>query len=145
MKKVLDIISHSEKETIALAKKLLPLFKTGDVLVLSGQLGSGKTIFVRGLALAAGINDNLVNSPSYTMLNEYPGEKPLYHFDLYRLGDISELYELGWEEYLIRDGLIVVEWGEKAKEFLPLQYYQIDFKIIDELQRNIKLTFIENG
>lgn len=143
MKKILYIVSHSENETIALAEKLLPVFKSGDVLILCGQLGSGKTVFVRGLAIALDIDENLVNSPSFTIVNEYPGSKPLYHFDLYRLGDSSELYEIGWDEYLGRDGLLVVEWGEKAEEFLPRQYYQIDFKIIDEKQREILISFVE--
>jgi tRNA threonylcarbamoyladenosine biosynthesis protein TsaE len=110
--------------------------------VLSGVLGSGKTVFVRGLAAAMGIEEALVRSPSFTLVNEYPGERPLYHFDLYRLGDDSELYEIGWDEYLNRDGLIVIEWGEKALAYLPTRYYQIDFSIVDEQQREINISFV---
>ncbi|MEA3297726.1 MAG: tRNA (adenosine(37)-N6)-threonylcarbamoyltransferase complex ATPase subunit type 1 TsaE, partial [candidate division Zixibacteria bacterium] len=97
MQRKLNIISHSEAETLALAGKLAPLFRPGNVLVLSGSLGSGKTVFVRGLAKALGHDENLVNSPSFTIVNEYPGEKPLYHFDLYRVQDPGELYEIGWD------------------------------------------------
>lgn len=143
MKRILDIVSHSEAETIALAEKLLTLFSPGDILILSGELGAGKTAFVRGLAKGLGIDQNLVHSPSFTIVNEYPGDKPLYHFDLYRLTDTSELTEIGWDDYTNRSGLIAVEWGEKAADMLPSKYYQIDFQIIDEDRRNIKITFIE--
>lgn len=140
----MNITSHSEDETLALAGKLASLFKTGDVLVLTGVLGAGKTVFVRGLAAALGIDESLVNSPSFTIVNEYAGERPLYHFDLYRLGDASELYEIGWDDYLGREGLVVVEWGEKAGEYLPARYYRIDFGIVDEQQREIDISYVES-
>ena len=145
MKRILNITSHSEDETLALAGKLANLFRAGDVLVLTGILGAGKTVFVRGLAAAMGIDEDLVNSPSFTLVNEYKGEKSIYHFDLYRLADASELYEMGWEDYLNRDGLVVVEWGEKAGGLLPQRYYRIEFGIIDEVQREINITYVENA
>ena len=144
MTKVLQIISHSEDETLALAEKILSLFTPDDLLVLSGELGAGKTLFVRGLAKGLGIDDMIVNSPSYTIVNEYPGEKPMYHFDLYRLGDSSELVEIGWDDYLEKKGLVVVEWGERAEEFLPNRYYRIDFEILNEQEREIKISLITN-
>jgi tRNA threonylcarbamoyladenosine biosynthesis protein TsaE len=140
---ILNIVSHSEEETLALAAKLVSLFKAGDVLVLTGVLGAGKTVFVRGLAAAMGIDEAQVNSPSFTLVNEYPGERMLYHFDLYRLADSSELYEIGWDEYLGRDGLVVVEWGEKAAEYLPDRYYQIEFGMTGESDREINISFVE--
>ncbi len=139
----MNITSHSEDETLALAGKLASLFKPGDVLVLTGVLGAGKTVFVKGLAAAMGIDESLVNSPSFTIVNEYTGKLPLYHFDLYRLDDVSELYEIGWDDYLGREGLVVIEWGEKAKEYLPARYYQVNFGIIDEQQREIDISYIE--
>ena len=144
MKRILNITSHSEEETLALAGKLGSLFKPGDVVVLSGALGSGKTVFVRGLAIALGLDEGQVNSPSFTIINEYPGERPLYHFDLYRLGDASELSEIGWDDYLGRNGLVVVEWGEKAADFLPSRYYRIDFAIVDDSQREINISYEES-
>ncbi len=144
MPKLLEIISHSEKETMSLAEKLTSLFRPGDVLVLTGQLGAGKTVFVRGLAKALKLDEDLVNSPSFTIVNEYPGDNPLYHFDLYRLVDESELYEIGWDEYLSRNGLIVIEWGEKASSLLPEKYYKIVFEMLDETERRIDITFVEN-
>ena len=144
MTKVLQIISHSEDETLALAEKILNLFTPDDVIVLSGELGAGKTLFVRGLAKGLGLDVMHVNSPSYTIVNEYPGKKPMYHFDLYRLGDSSELVEIGWEDYLSKKGLVVVEWGERAEEFLPNRYYKIDFSILNEKEREIHISLIRN-
>jgi tRNA threonylcarbamoyladenosine biosynthesis protein TsaE len=141
--RVLSIISHSEDQTAVLAQKLAASFVAGDVLVLSGQLGSGKTTFVRALVKARGIDENLVRSPSFTFVNEYGGEPPMYHFDLYRLGDISELYEIGWDEYLGRNGVMMVEWGERAEDLLPPTYYLIEFAIVSERERQINISRIQ--
>lgn len=143
MNKILNVISHSEEETLALAEKLLAVFRPGDVLVLTGELGAGKTVFVRGLAKGLGLDVNKVSSPSFTMVNEYTGEKPLYHFDLYRLVDSDELIEIGWDDYLSRGALIAVEWGEKADYYLPDKYYLIEFRLINETDREINISFIE--
>lgn len=143
MEKILNIISHSTQQTIALAEKLArTCFLDGDVLILSGPLGAGKTAFVRGLASGRDIEQDNVNSPSYTFVNEYPGEKPVYHLDLYRMVDNSELLEIGWQDYLSRGGLMVVEWGEKAESLLPEKYYKLTFKIIGENEREIDVTIV---
>ena len=143
MTKILQIISHSEDETLALAEKILGLLTPDDVVVLSGELGAGKTLFVRGLAKGLGLDVMHVNSPSYTIVNEYPGEKPLYHFDLYRITDPIELFEIGWDEYISRLGLVVVEWGENAGENLPKRYYLLEFVITDDNERDINLSLVE--
>ncbi len=143
MQRELHIVSRSEEQTLALARKLGPHLRNPEVVVLTGELGSGKTVFVRGLAAALGIDENLVNSPSFTMVNEYPGPNPLFHFDLYRLSDPSEVYELGWDEYLGRKGLFVVEWGEKARGYLPEKYYQVHFTITDEEKRDIIVSLVQ--
>ena len=143
MKKVLKIVTHSETETELLAQKILSFLTPHDVLILSGELGAGKTLFVRGLAKALGLNVDEVNSPSYTIVNEYPGEKPMYHFDLYRMGDTSELVEIGWDDYLLKDGLVVVEWGERAEENLPDRYFHIEFEILTETEREITISLKE--
>jgi tRNA threonylcarbamoyladenosine biosynthesis protein TsaE len=121
----LKVTSNSDEQTRGLGEKLAPSLQNRDLLVLTGELGSGKTEFVKGLARGRGLDESLVNSPSFTFVNEYPGEHPVYHFDLYRLRDTSELYEIGWDDYLDRDGLIVVEWGEKAGSLLPARYYKL--------------------
>ena len=141
--RILQAVSHAEDQTRALAGKLVASFVPGDVIVLQGQLGSGKTVFVKGLAAALGLDEKLVNSPSYTFVNEYPGEKPLYHLDLYRLKDLTELREIGWDEYMGRNGLMVVEWGEKAKSLLPKRYYLIVFRIVSESEREIDITLVD--
>ena len=139
---VLQVQSHSEDETKALAKKLAPSFRPGDVIVLTGPLGTGKTVFVKGLAAALGHDEDNVNSPSYTLVNEYPGKVPIFHFDLYRMGDESELIEIGWDDYLTRDGIIIVEWGEKAGTALPRRYYELIFKAVNSEDREINIKAV---
>jgi len=143
MPRLLNIKSSSVEQTEALGEKLAASFKNGDLLVLTGQLGSGKTAFVRGLARGRGLANAHVNSPTYTFVNEYPGQKPLYHFDLYRLNDPRELFEIGWEEYLNRQGMIVVEWGEKAARLLPEKHYLMQFEILSETEREINLSLVQ--
>jgi tRNA threonylcarbamoyladenosine biosynthesis protein TsaE len=140
---VLSIVSHSEDQTAALARKLAQSFEAGDLVILTGKLGSGKTSFVRALAAARGIDEKLVNSPSYTFVNEYGGAPPIYHLDLYRLGDISELAEIGWDDYLSRDGIVFVEWGEKADGRLPERYYVANFEIVSETERKIDFSLVQ--
>lgn len=140
MAQALSIVSHSEDETLALALKLSASFKPGDVVVLKGPLGAGKTAFVRGLATGMGMDESLVNSPSFTFVNEYSGEIPLFHFDLYRLSSPDDLYEIGWDDYLTRRGIVVVEWGERADELLPTRYYLLEFTILGENERGIDIS-----
>ena len=131
---------------MALAERLSVSFQPGDVVVLTGPLGSGKTSFVKGLARGMGIDTDNVNSPTYTFVNEYKGTRNLYHFDLYRMGDTSELQEIGWDDYLSRRDVIVVEWGEKAADFLPDRYYLLHFVLKSETEREINISLVEpNG
>ena len=142
---VLQVVSHSEAQTESLGSKLAARFLPGDVVVLKGRLGSGKTVFVRGLASGCGLDADKVSSPSFTFVNEYPGEKPLFHFDFYRMTDLSELQEIGWNEYLNRDALVVAEWGERVLTELPSRYYLIEFKVLGETQREISITLEERN
>ena len=128
---------------MALARRLATSFDAGDTIVLKGPLGAGKTVFVRGLAQGLGIDEQLVTSPSFGFVNEYAGKPPLYHFDLYRLNDVVELYEIGWDEYLGRDGITVIEWGERAESLLPSRHYHIEFAMIDDTSRNIDIALVE--
>ncbi len=142
MTTALQIVTHSEEETMALAEKLVAHLSPGDIVVLTGPLGAGKTAFVRGLARGLGIDEETVNSPSFAIVNEYPGKNPMYHFDLYRIGDPEELREIGWYDYLGRPGLVVVEWGEKAGEHLPASYYHIEFTMAGDTDRAIDVMFV---
>lgn len=118
-----DIIEvASPDETLAFAEKLARGFQPGRlyVITLSGDLGAGKTLLTKGLARGLEIADwYYLNSPTFTLINEYQGRLPLYHFDLYRLGDADELFELGFSDYLAGSGVVVIEWPEKAAGLLP--------------------------
>ena len=112
-------ISHSPAETIALARTIAATLRRGAVLALSGDLGAGKTHFVKGLAAGLGTAAS-VTSPTFTLLHEYPGGRlPLYHFDFYRLDDADEALKIGLDEYLDGDGACVIEWAEKFPALLP--------------------------
>jgi len=141
--RVLSVVSHSEEQTVALANRLANSLGPGDVVVLTGSLGSGKTTFVRALAAARGIDPERVTSPSFALVHEYGGNPPLYHIDLYRLSDVSELTEVGWDDYLGRDGIVVVEWGEKAGDRLPSRYYLVQFAIVGDSARRIDFSLVQ--
>jgi len=107
------IITNSEKETICEGEKLGRTLRPGSTIALHGELGAGKTAFTRGIAAGLGIGAN-VSSPTFTIVNEYPGDIPLFHFDMYRLEDEDELFDIGWDDYFDRGGVCVVEWSEKV-------------------------------
>lgn len=110
----MQYISNSVEETENIGAELANRLKEGTVVAFTGDLGAGKTAFVRGMARGLGI-DERVTSPTFTIVNEYNrGDKPLFHFDLYRLYDSDELFDIGWEDYLIRGGICAVEWSERA-------------------------------
>jgi len=124
MKQLLLIDSFSSDETEIVAAELASVLRPGDVLALYGPLGSGKTAFVKGLA--AGLKCSLpVRSPSFSLINEYPGPLPLYHIDFYRLENEAEIADLGWTEYLSLDGVVAIEWAERVKKQLPEIRYDI--------------------
>jgi len=109
----MTIITCNEAETVREGEKLGRTLRPGAVVALYGGLGTGKTAFTRGLAKGMGISMN-VSSPTFTIVNEYPGETPLFHFDMYRLDDEEELFDIGWDDYMKRNGICVVEWSEKV-------------------------------
>lgn len=107
----MKILSRSEKDTFAIAKRVADRLKGGETILLNGDLGTGKTTFTKGLALALGVTET-VTSPTFTYVKEYEGRLPLYHFDMYRVADADEVYELGLEEYFYKGGVVVVEWNK---------------------------------
>lgn len=120
------VISHSEADTINLARKIASHIKLGDIIVLTGNLGSGKTKFTEGFLSYFHLQDE-ISSPTFTIVNEYQAPQfPIYHFDVYRLSDVSEFYELGGEEYFSK-GVCLIEWGEQILEALPKNYLHISF------------------
>ena len=126
MEKKLESASPDETESIAL--ELAKEAKAGSIYTLSGDLGAGKTVFARGFARGLGIMSP-VTSPTFTLVNEYKkGRLPLYHFDVYRLGEAEELYDTGFEDYLENGGVVLIEWAERIEELLPRPYFYISIE-----------------
>ena len=122
------ISTESAEETRKLAARLGLLLRAGDVVSLTGDLGAGKTTFTQGLAVGLGIPDDVVvNSPTFTILAEhFEGRVPLYHFDVYRLGGVSDLYDLAFDEYVDGSGVVVVEWADRIRDALPDDTLYVD-------------------
>ena len=129
-------ITKSEQETEDLGAKIARELPDGSVVAFYGELGSGKTAFVRGMARGMGI-DALVNSPTFTIVNEYIGPRSLFHFDMYRLGSADELYDIGWEDYLARNAVCAVEWSENVEDAFEGDEMVITFRKLDETTREI--------
>ncbi len=132
--------SNSPQETEALGERLAGELAPGAVVAFTGDLGAGKTAFVRGLARGLGISER-VTSPTFTIVNEYEGGRlPLFHFDLYRLGGPEELFDIGWEDYLRRGGVCAVEWSETAAGALEDGCVRVDIRRgAGETQRLIRI------
>ena len=114
----MEWITHSPAETEALGARLADALDAGRVVAFTGDLGAGKTAFVSGMARALGVEER-VASRTFSIVNEYEGGRlPLFHFDMYRLGDADELFHIGWEDYLARGGICAVEWSENVAEAL---------------------------
>lgn len=113
----MEHLSHSEQETEQLGEQVARKLPRGTVIAYTGELGMGKTAFTRGLARGLGCRGR-VTSPTFTIVNEYEGDIPLFHFDLYRLGSSDELFDIGWEDYLSRGGVCAVEWSENVEDAL---------------------------
>lgn len=111
-------ISNSAADTQKIAAELVNTLTPGSVICMYGDLGAGKTAFVQGMAVALGI-DEPVTSPTFTIVNEYYGKMPLYHFDVYRIGSSDEMFEIGFDEYIDGDGISVIEWAELIEDILP--------------------------
>ena len=114
----MQFVSHSAEETERFGEALAQELRAGDVLAFTGSLGMGKTAFTRGLARGLGCRGR-VTSPTFTIVNEYEGKTPLFHFDMYRLGSSDELFDIGWDDYLARGGVCAVEWSERVSDALP--------------------------
>jgi tRNA threonylcarbamoyladenosine biosynthesis protein TsaE len=134
----IEIISVSAQKTWEMARSVGEKLKPGDVLALSGELGSGKTCFTGGLARGLGVDDKYqITSPTFTLINEYPARHKLFHFDVYRLNSYSEFEDLGYEEYFSNGGIVVIEWAEKIAQILPPETIFIYFEYLDENKRKI--------
>lgn len=134
----MEFTSNSPLETEALGQRLAAQLHPGDIVSFYGDLGAGKTAFIRGMALGLGVTDP-VTSPTYTIVNEYRGRIPLFHFDLYRLSGPDDLFDIGWEDYLARGGICAVEWSERAEEELE-DSVKVTIQRLSDTQRRITIT-----
>jgi len=134
----IEILSSSAQQTMDIACLMGKRLKKGDILALSGDLGSGKTCFTSGLAKGLGVSEeHRITSPTFTLINEYQGRCNLYHFDVYRLNGCKEFEELGFEEYYLANGVVAIEWAEKIESILPENIISIKFDYVDENVRKI--------
>ena len=120
-----EYISHSEHDTEDIGASFEHTLKGGTVVAMYGDLGAGKTAFGRGMARGMGL-DCRVSSPTFTIVNEYLGERELIHFDMYRLSSADELFDIGWEDYLTRGGVCAVEWSERVDDAMPADTLWVD-------------------
>ena len=137
----MQFLSHSAQETERIGEQLASRLRPGDVLAFTGSLGMGKTAFTRGLARGLGCRGR-VTSPTFTIVNEYEGAIPLFHFDMYRLGSADELFDIGWEDYVNRGSVCAVEWSERVSDALPEDTIFVDIARTDEHEdwRTITVT-----
>ncbi|MFQ5433119.1 MAG: tRNA (adenosine(37)-N6)-threonylcarbamoyltransferase complex ATPase subunit type 1 TsaE [Nitrospinota bacterium] len=142
----MEAISNSEEETEELAAKLAARLKTGDNVCLYGELGAGKTCFARGIV--SSLHNGLgtpVKSPTYTLLNIYEGDPPIYHFDFYRIDNNDEIMELGLDEYWGGDGICIVEWPKGFCAALPGRTIDVIIDFTENMKRKIKVNIPEDA
>lgn len=132
MKIKLDSLNETEKFGIKLGK----LLKEGDILCLNGDLGAGKTTITKSIGLGLGVEE-YITSPTFALINEYKGRIPVYHFDVYRLENAHELYDLGFDEYFYGKGVCIIEWADKIQKMIPHENIVIDIEKSDDLESRI--------
>lgn len=138
---MMELQSNSEQETIEIAKNVASKLNGNDVIVLTGDLGAGKTKFVQGILEYFGL-ENEISSPTFTIINEYNAkDKKIYHFDIYRLSNTDEFLSIGGEEYF-GNGICIIEWGEKIEDILPKNYIKIEI-VKDDEEENLRILKIE--
>ena len=138
-----NIVTKNREETIKVGEHLAGRLKPGCLVALTGELGSGKTTLVKGIAKGLGIrNYRYVNSPSFVIIKEYKGKIPLYHFDVFRLDSPSDIDALSFEEYFYRDGICVIEWADKIRKILPKKRLEIKLSVMGGNKRKIEIVKI---
>ena len=135
----MEHLSHSEQETEQLGEQVARKLPRGTVIAYTGELGMGKTAFTRGLARGLGCRGR-VTSPTFTIVNEYDGKTPLFHFDMYRLGSADELFDIGWEDYVNRGSVCAVEWSENVEDAFYGDEIVVRFEKLGPTTRRITIT-----
>lgn len=134
-----EFISKSKEETMQIAKDFARTLNTGDIVLLDGDLGAGKTVFVKGVTEFFSQGKTIAISPTFMIVNVYESNPEIYHFDLYRIDSIDELDAIGAEEYLFGNGISFVEWPERAAGYFPSSSIKIEIKKINENERLIRI------
>jgi tRNA threonylcarbamoyladenosine biosynthesis protein TsaE len=142
MRNETEIASYSVEETEKIAFDIGQTLQSGDIICLGGDLGAGKTAFARGLIKALGVED-YITSPTFSIVNEYIGKYHIYHFDVYRIKDVDEILDVGFDEYIYGDGVSIIEWANKIKEILPQVYIKIEIDKDAEKGDNYRKISIE--
>lgn len=132
----MEIILNNLEETEKFGIRLGELLKSGDILCLNGDLGAGKTTMTKSIGLGLGVEE-YITSPTFTLINEYKGRVWVYHFDVYRLENAHELYDLGFDEYFYGNGVCIIEWGDKIERMLPKDRIVIDIEKGNNLDERI--------
>ncbi|WP_026486903.1 tRNA (adenosine(37)-N6)-threonylcarbamoyltransferase complex ATPase subunit type 1 TsaE [Caldanaerobius polysaccharolyticus] len=135
----LTYLSKGLEDTYGFGYRLSNALSKGDIVCLTGQLGAGKTSMVKGIAKGLGVEED-VTSPTFTIVNEYYGRLPLYHFDVYRISMPEEMYEIGFEEYIYGEGVCVIEWADLIKDIIPQGSIWIDIRYLEEDERTIEIV-----
>lgn len=141
----MQIITKNQQETKKFAQKFAKKLKNSEVICLKGDLGVGKTVFVKGMASGLGIEE-LITSPTFVLVKEYQilatkcQIQKLYHIDCYRLNNAKELLDLGFKKWLKHDNIIVIEWADKVREILPKKCIWVEFEVMGENERKIKIV-----
>lgn len=143
MKQLLKININNITETEKVGYILGKLLTGGEVICMTGDLGAGKTTMTQSIAKGLDVDD-YVTSPTFTIINEYQGRCPLYHFDVYRINDVDEMYDLGYEEYFYSDGVSIIEWADIIKEILPKERLNIEINKKDNID-NREIIIYGNG
>lgn len=138
-----QITTYSPEETVEIASRISAELVPGDLIALVGELGAGKTMFVKGLAKGLGVRDHMyVNSPSFVVLKEYSGKRDLYHFDAYRLDPEDFRETLDYERYFYDNGITVVEWADKIRDILPEEYLEVTIEHHGESERKFSFKAV---
>jgi len=136
----MEKLSSSVNQTLKLGKKIAGNLKGGEIILLSGSLGAGKTVLAKGIAGGLGIDENNVLSPTFVLLRVYQGKHLLQHFDLYRIKSADDIFILGYQEYLYSDAVTLIEWPQRLKFLLPKEFLKIKLRIKAKNQRHLKFT-----
>lgn len=137
-------VSKNESETVGMGREFAGRLGPGSFVALYGDLGAGKTQFVKGVCDAFNVRE-VVNSPTFTIVNEYHGTLPVFHIDLYRMKNVEEIMGIGFDEYLEAGGVCLVEWAEKLNGIIPENRFDVEMTVVDDTTREISVTEVKGG